>query len=318
MDKPVMKGAARPARLWLLCCFVASLLAAGGAEAAADVRIVNQEVAVLPTEGGRLQFVVVMTLENRGTDAAPEVSVALPEGAVGFAPVEGWGEYAEGDGAVVEKGGLEAGGRRTLAYAFFLPYEGNRLQTNYPVSYVSESIQLLVPPGRLAVEAADFLPQSEVLDFQGQSFRRFTRLNLHPGEAWTLSFTVLSQNAPLQPMDKSAHPSGLPVVYHDYRQGVHEAVFNLLFIIVVLLLGFVGVRSSMWRAQAVSRRHAAETLLREREAILSRLVELEEERRSGRLSEAMYEERRRQLEDRLLPIMQMERAAGDESRSRRR
>jgi len=310
----------KPWKWWLSLCFIlaAGLAGAGGAEAAADVRIVNQEVAVLPADEGKLQFIVVATLENRGRDAASEVYIALPEGAEGFAPVEGWSEHAVQGVGAVDKGGLAAGQRRTLAYTFFVPYEGNRLQINYPVSYVSEAIQILVPPDRLAVEAGDFLPQSEALDFQGQPFRRFTRLNLHPGEAWALNFTILAQNAQLQPVDKASHPSGLAVVYHDYRQGVNEAVFNLLFIVVVLLLGFVGVRTSMWRAQTVSRRHAADTLFKERESLMNRLVALEKEWRDGTLTEAMYEERRRHLEDQLLPIVQMERMTGSGGRSRSR
>lgn len=333
MDKRRVKGTACPGKplpdgrcrrrkgKWLLLfCFVLWMLTGSGADAAADVRIVNQEVAVMPADERHLQFIVVMTLENRGSSDEPELYFALPGGADGFMPVEGWGEYAAADGGVVEKSGIAAGERRTLAYTFYVPYEGNRLPLDYPVSYVSEAIQILVPPERLAVEAEDFLTQSEVLDFQGQPFRRFTRLNLHPGEKWTLHFTILSQNVPLQPLDKSAHPSGLPVVYHDYRQGVNEAVFNLLFIVVVLLLGFVGVRTSMWRAQAVSRRNAAETLQQQREALFERLVALEEERRAGTISDAAYAEQRQQLEDQLLPMVHMERerSAGTDGRARGR
>ncbi|MFO7263802.1 MAG: hypothetical protein C0P68_006675 [Bacillota bacterium] len=296
----------RCGRWMLFICGFLWLLTASVAEAAADVRIVNQEVAVLPTDEQKLQWIVVMTVENRGNADEPELVVALPEGAGGFMPVEGWGDYAAIDGGVVEKSGLTAGQRRTLAYTFTVPYEGNRLVVDYPVSYVSEAVQILVPPERLAVEAEDVLPQSDMLDFQGQSFRRFTRLNLHPGEQWTLYFTILGQTAALQPVDKSTHPSGLPVVYHDYRQGVHEAVFNLLFIVVVLLLGFVGVRTSMWRAQAVSRRHAEETLFQQREALFTRLVALEEEKQAGAIDDTAYEQRRKQLEDQLLPLLHLE------------
>lgn len=305
-----MKKVGQHVGLWLLLIGCVWGLWTGGkvAVAVGDVRIVNQEVAVLPTDEQRLQFIVVMTVENRGDAPEPELYVALPHEAEGFTPVgDGWGEFEPVDGGVVEKSGISAGQRRTLAYSFLIAHEGNRHLVDYPVAYVSEAIQILVPPERLAVEAEDFLTQSEMLDFQGQPFRRFTRLNLHPGESWTLFFTILGQHTLFEPVDKSAHPSGLPVVYHDYREGVQEAVLNLLFIVAVLLLGFVGVRTSMWRAQAVSRRHAAETLQLEREALLDRLVALEEQRRAGAIDDAAYDERRQQLEDQLLPIVHMER-----------
>lgn len=272
------------------------------AAAATDVRILNQEVVVLPMEDQQLQFIVLTTLENRGQAAEQEIYLDLPEGAENFTPIEGWGEHEMRDGGVVERTGIGPGEQRVLAYSYHVPYEGNRPIVNYPVSYPSESVQILVPPERLAVEAQDFLTQSEMLQFNGQNLRRFTRLNLHPGEAWSLHFTVLDGKTLPQQVDKSTHPSGLPVVYHDYQQGVNKAIFNIFFILVVLFLGFVGVRTSMWRAQAVSRRNAAETLFQQRENLLYRLVEVERAYHTQAISVEEYEKKRQQLEEALLPI----------------
>ncbi len=290
--------------LLLLLFFIWMVTGGAGVVAAAtpDIQILNQEVVVLPIEDRRLQFIVLATLENRGQAAAQEIYLALPEGVENFTPIEGWGKHEMRDGGVVEYTGIGPGEQRVLAYSYRVPYEGNRLIMNYPVSYLSKSVQILVPPERLAVEALNFLTRSEMLQFNGQNLRRFTRLNLHPGEAWSLHFTVLDGKALPQQVDKSTHPSGLPVVYHDYQQGVNKAIFNILFIVVFLFLGFVGVRTSMWRAQAVSRRNAAETLLQQRENLLNRLVEVERAYSTQAISVEEYEKKRQQLEEALLPI----------------
>jgi len=289
--------------LWVWTLMSGTALAAA---APTGVRILNQEVVVLPVENQRLQFVVLTTLENRGKAAEQEIYLALPEGAEKFTPIECWGGHEMRDGGVVERAGIGPGEKRVLAYSYLVPYEGNRPVVNYPVSYLSESVQILVPPERLAVEAKDFLTQSEVLQFNGRNLRRFTRLNLHPGEQWPLHFTLLDGKALPQQVDKSVHPSGLPVVYHDYQKGVNQAIFNILFVVVVLLLGFIGVRTSMWRAQVMSRRNAAETLRQQRETLLNRLVEVERAHRRQEISDEEYQRRRQQLEEALLPIYHLE------------
>ena len=88
-----MKKVGQHVGLWLLLIGCVWGLWTGGkvAVAVGDVRIVNQEVAVLPTDEQRLQFIVVMTVENRGDAPEPELYVALPHEAEGFTPVgDGW------------------------------------------------------------------------------------------------------------------------------------------------------------------------------------------------------------------------------------
>lgn len=272
--------------------------------AAENVRVVEHQMVVVPQEG-RLEFLSMFEVTNRGDEAAPQVQLDLPEGAEQIRPVEGFELPEVLDGRVVEHAPLGPGETRSYSVTYSVPVEGNRPVLMYQTSYVTETMTVLIPPERLAIEAEGFLTQSEPLNLYGQYFRKFTRLGLSAGQSWPLYFSLINPSNPGPSIDKSVHPSGLPVIYHDYGRGTLWALLNLVFIGSVLALGFIGVGSAHRRAQAAGRRFARESLAARREALMQERVELERKWRSGELEEAVYQSRKAELEKELLLLMEI-------------
>jgi hypothetical protein len=158
------------------------------------VRISEQSMIVFPISEDQLQVVQVTTFKNNGTEKEKELPVYLPEGYSGMVVRDG---LKQENMKTVEKGiidtsGLVAGKEKKIVVSYIMPMQSSFGRWNIETSYVAENVYVIVPAGVLSFEASDLKTQSERLEMNGQDLRRFTRVDLHPNEPWTLVFRVLT------------------------------------------------------------------------------------------------------------------------------
>lgn len=296
----VIKGFAALLVIAAVCCNGAVAFAASGPQ-------VTEEKLFLLPDTAHKSFDVVENLSIRNdTDAPADIQVNVPSGAQSV-QVNGNAPSSAGavvDGQTVTLPNLVAAHQGTqLTLSYSLPLDGQQgvqftLHSFYPV-YVAH---LYLPEGNAALSAEGLFTTTRSVQIQGTAFRVFTREGIPAGDDWTLSLQMLPT------VTSNPTVSGLPVLgeQENGKANTLEALGNLFVILLVLVVGIIGIRSTQWGR----RKHG---VLSREDALFRAWEQLEWQRDRGGMEPAQYEKRREDLKGRLVALRMSDdrRASGD-------
>lgn len=280
------------------------------------VRIVAENLIVVPTDSNTVQVMNIIQFINDGDTDESQLSIYLP---TDYSNLTVRGGFSEENMEVTDKGivdttGLAAGEEKQVLLSYQLPLEDKALQFTVEQAYVTENIQVIIQPGILSFDASNLVTQSDLFELDGKEFRRFTRLNLHPGEPWPLAFRLVANPEAEAGTAESAVPveeesvgrqkvteDGFPIIGRE-GIGYGKAAVTILIIIVAFSAALIGLRRDMQRT--IGKKEAKNTtwLITEKEALLQERLQLEEDYRAQLIGQRTYETANGKLRDRLIQL----------------
>jgi len=281
------------------------------------VRITDQSMVVFPIDGEHVQVVQIMTFKNNGSAKEKELSIYLP---ASYSKLEIQQGLAQKDIKTAEKGitdttGLDPGKEKKVVISYFMPLKNNTSQWSIEQSYATDLIEVIIPVGAMSFEATGLTTQSQLLQMNGQDLRQFTRLDVHPGNPWTLSFRVLDTASaqgsaqPKQPVSTPANTGsekhytsdGKKIYGHVHGAGISKAIFTLIVIFLALAIAVVGLRRERFTRKR-NRDTDRPWLLSEKSALFQQIGQLERDYTSQLISQGIYHSARKQIREQLIRI----------------
>ncbi|MDC3418153.1 hypothetical protein [Aquibacillus salsiterrae] len=293
----------------LLLAFPINMLAEGNE----SVRIVDQTMVVFPVDETTVQIVQSMSIENTGDETEEQLSIFLPENYADLSLGDGLSKdnTTMTDKGLIETTGLPSGETKQLVVTYKMPMFDGESRWEIEQAYVTDQIQVVIQPGILSFNASNLVTQSDLFEMNGREFRRFTRLNLHPGEKWPLMFQKLKpssqeqeQATPTIDPDAKYTEDGLKVIGGE-GFGYGKASVTIILIIVAFSAALVGLKRDLLRTTGNHRKVKRTWLVDEKAMLLEEIVQLEKDYRSKLLTDSTYEKTREKIREQLVRI-QME------------
>lgn len=296
-------------RFFLICLLLYfSVLPTTYADGNSPIRIVDQNMIVYPLNEETLQILMNVTFVNNGEEKEKELPVFLPPG---YQELELGDDLSLEQTTITDRGIVDASGldpqtEKRLTLSFQMPLKAGESRWAIEQSYVTDSFKVIIPQGRLSFQALRLTPQSESLDIEGQPFRRFTRVDVHPDETWTVLFRLLADKDGQKPADGDQETSAADdkrILAHEHGAGYGKVAFTFA----VILTGFTFVVIGLGREKySVSRRSMKARyarLLAEKKRLLEQISRVEQDFTSQRMREEDYISTRKQLKGRLIRVM---------------
>jgi hypothetical protein len=277
------------------------------------VRITSQNMIVFPVDEQSVQIVHVAAFKNNGTEKEAEMPIFLPSGYSGLELREGITEATmkQIEKGIVDTTGLESGEEKRIVLSYYMPMEKDLSRWSIEQSYLTESIQVVIPAGVMSFEAPDLVTQSERLEMNGREFRRFTRVDLHPGEPWRLTFHMLTPEESQEPaagqeqvnlkVDENYTNDGKKIYGHEHGGGYFKAVITLIIVLLALSIALIGLK----RDQNTHKKDDSKRrpwLKDEKALLFQQIGRLEQDYAAELISEETYQASRKQLRDQLIRI----------------
>ncbi|UOQ93997.1 hypothetical protein MUO14_03235 [Halobacillus shinanisalinarum] len=277
------------------------------------VRITNQTMVVFPVDENTIQVVQSMSFKNNGKQKEEKLPIYLPEDYADLQLGEGLTEEniektAKG---IIDKTGLDGGKEKQLVVFYKMPMFNSSSQFAIEQSYVTEKVQVAIQTGVLSFTASELLPQSELFEMNGKEFRRFTHVDVHPGEPWTLSFRLLNtstqspseegeQNNANKPGAKYTE-DGLKIIGND-GFGYGKAAFTIVIIIVALAAALLGLKRDLLKTTGDHRKVKRSWLVDEKEMLFEEIIQLERDYQSNLITEGTYEKTKEKTREHLVRV----------------
>jgi hypothetical protein len=296
--------------LTILLIFTASPFRVSASEKK-PVRITEQTMVAFPKSEDAIEIVQIVLFENKGNTKEQELPILLPEG---YSNLQIRGGLAEDDvkeinNGIVDTSGLEAGEEKQITLSYQMPMEKKVSQWKLEQSYVTETIDVVIQPGILSFQANDLVTQSDLFEMNGQEFRRFTRLNLHPEEPWTLSFRLILESESSQPQNKSGEDLRKQKYTEDgYRiigqegLGYGKAAVTLSIIIVAFSSALIGLKRDLQNTYSPKAKSPSTWLKKEKDGIFGQLLQLENDFDERLIGEETYQAEKQKLRDQLVRL----------------
>lgn len=251
--------------------------------------IQQADMVVFPTED-KLKIVEVLIYVNN--EESDHLEINIPENAKDFSIFGGLDQdkvKIEEDRLVYD-GELPAGAFN-VTFGYVIDLDNNsRASIMYKQPYWVGENSISVPAGKLIVNAQKFYTQSNFIELDGMKLRQFKRVNLQKNTDWLLSF---QQSAFKQVTDEGSHSSeektkdGLPIIAHTHGGNPKEAFFNILFVILILVLGMISISYTSNKKQLKLKGQGKQLL--EKEMILDELQRLEEQRNRNEITKEEFD-----------------------------
>lgn len=277
------------------------------------VRITDQKMVVYPVDDTTVQVVQSMVFKNSGNQKEEQLPIYLPENYADFQLGDG---LTEEDMKKTSKGitditGLDGDEEKQLVVFYKMPMFKNSSQWAIEQSYVTEQIEVIIQPGVLSFSASGLITQSDLFEMNDQEFRRFTRLDVHPNEPWTLSFRSL--NTPTQTPSQDGEQSNSSEVGSKYTEdglkviggngfGYGKAVFTIVIIIIALAAALIGLKRDLLKTTGDHRKIKRSWLVNEKEMLLEEIVQLEKDYRSNLITGGTYKTTKEEIHEHLVRI----------------
>lgn len=290
------------------------------------VRITEENLMVIPQDANTLTIVQVMTIVNDGKETVSQLPVYLPDNHSELSLLGDLkaAEVTETERGVIIESGLAAESERQVMLTYQMPMEDLAAQFTIEQALITENLQVIIQPGVLSFTASDLMTQSDLFEMNGQEYRRFTRLNLHPGEPWRLSFQLIADLSAPASAGEGTSPSeavsageqkvtsdGYPIIGRA-GIGYGKAAITILLIIIAFSAALIGLKRDM--ASTISKKKSKNTqwLLAEKEQLLSELFQLEKDYQGNLVGRQTYDTTKEQLRNRLIQLTTefQKRAAG--------
>ncbi|WP_188453329.1 hypothetical protein [Virgibacillus oceani] len=272
------------------------------------VRISSESMVVFPVDETTAQIVQSMSYKNNGTKTEEQLPIYLPENYADLQLGEGLTEQntVKTSKGIVVKTGLDGGEEKQFVVTYKMPMFDNVSQWSIGVPYVADQMQVIIQPGVLSFSASDLIPQSDLFEMNNQKFRRFTRLDLHPDQPWTLSFKALNESAqdesPAATEEGAKYTEdGMKIIGGD-GFGFGKAIFVMIIIVVALTAALIGLKRDLLKTTGKHRKVKRSWLVHEKQMLLQEIVELEKDYQSNLLTESTYKKTREQIRDQLIRI----------------
>jgi hypothetical protein len=277
-------------------------LVAGASAAAERDRLAREKAAQEPARAGvvvfggesrlifefqddNLQVFYLLDIVNNARtpiDTGEPLIIELPAGATGAGAMEGSSSLAMVQGDRVRITGPFPPGTTSVQLGFRLRYSGDRatLVQRWPAA-LEQVFVAAEKVGDITIESAQFATQQEA-NASGTPFLMATGGRINPGDALTITL------------------SGLP--HHNTLVRDVGVAVGLLILAIGLWAGLTG---------APARREHVKQLAARKDKLMAELVEIETQRRSGRLNEQKYATRRQAVMTQLERVMgELDRAPG--------
>lgn len=275
------------------------------------VRITNQSMVVFPVNETTVQVVQSMYFENSGTEKEKQLPIYLPEGYADLQLGEGMVEenIEETKKGIVDITGLGGGEKKQLVVTYKMPMFDSTSQWAIEQSYVTEQIQVVIQPGVLSFTANDLMTQSDLFEMNGREFRRFTRVDAHPDEPWTLSFRLLStskeeaQEETIATTEVGAKytEDGLKIIGGE-GFGYGKALFTIVIIIIALAAALIGLKRDLLKTTGNHRKIKRSWLVDEKKMLLQEIVQLEKDYRTDLITDSTYDTTKTKIREHLIRI----------------
>lgn len=236
------------------------------------------------------QYEVIETVQLQSGDGESDAVFTLPAGYQGLqvvgVPKSDW--QVSGHVLRVRRAvQANATGRVTLTYT--VPQDAGQgafvtLTSAYPVA----AAHLYLPIGNSSLSAPSIQAATQTVTISGTEFRVFSRYGIAAGEQWPISLQELpAATAPVP-------TGGLPVIgtSDDGASNAIGAVVNLVIAVLVLGVGFVGLRTAGARRIPKSRE----------DALLQAWSSVEQQFSSGQLEGEVYQRRRAELKRKIVAL----------------
>lgn len=237
---------------------------------------------------------VVEVLSYVNNDQRDHLEINIPENAKNFSLFGGLDQTKVKitDNQLVYDGTLPDG-EFSITYGYNLALDQNsHASLTYKQPYWVRESNISIPVGQLTVNGEKFHTQSNIIELEGLKLRQFRRVDLSKNTDWILSF---QQSAFKQVTGSDSHSTkgettknGLPIIAHTHGGNPKEAFFNILFIILILILGIISIRFSSNSKQLVLKGKAKQLI--ERDMILDELQQLQEQKDRDELSDDEYKQ----------------------------
>ncbi len=193
-------------------------------------------------------------------------------------------------------------GMTTFSLQASVPFQDQGANLVLSSPFVVRSFFVAIPEGSLALSAeGGFETVSTTFTANHMIFRRFAKLALQPNTPWQLSMTMLpTANG------KQAKPlPGLPILNsYNQRSADFEAVTNLVLAVLILAVGILSIRRSGQTRRRVSPVQDAsrQELLRAKNDLMKRWLDLEKQHDAGELTESEYVTQRTMCKDKVVDV----------------
>ena len=190
------------------------------------------------------------------------------------------------------KTGLPSG-QTSVTVLYTLPYDNGRADIDFSKAYSIDSLQLFIPEGQTTLIAQGIYPITQVVDFAGQKFRKFTKLGVAAGSPWSASVQQIPTAGQANPLNIPV-PAGVQTIGSGYKYTEFKAFINILLVAFVLILGIFGLRKRRTKIN--------QQILHMRDTYMHQWAELELKRRQHHVTEDEYVRLRAMYLRRLLVI----------------
>lgn len=275
------------------------------------VRIVQQSNIIYPLDENTVSVVQIMIFENQGESKEEELSIFIPDGYSNL-QLRG-GIISENmdvtDQGIIDTSGLEAGKQKQVTISYDMPMKKEIAKWSIQTSLVVERMQIVIQPGVLSVSASDFIPQSDLFEMNGQEFRRFTKLDLHPDKIWPVSFKLITKenSKDLSPVPSNkitkdkVNKDGLKIIGQE-GIGYGKVAVTVLVIIIAFSTALVGLKRDMEKTVRRKKLVNSTWLINERKSLLKEMAQLETDANAKLISNEIYEETKNKIRNRLIKI----------------
>lgn len=273
------------------------------------VKITNQSMIVLPINDTTIQVVQSVYFKNSGSKREDKLSIYLPENYADLQLQQGLKKESieELNKGIADLTGLDGKSEKQIVISYKMPMFNDTSQWSIEQSYITEQIQVIIQPGVLSFIASDLMTQSDLFEMNGKEFRRFTRLNAHPGEPWTLSFRMMKTSSSednevkSSPVEAKYTEDGLKII-GGAGFGYGKAFVTIIIIIVAMTAALVGLKRDLLKTTGSDRKIARSWLREEKNVLLQEIAQLEKDYRDKLITLNTYENTKSKIRGNLIRI----------------
>lgn len=278
------------------------------------VAIENQNLIVYPVDPNTMGVVQVMAIKNTGSEKEDTLKLYLPDGYQNLEIRVGLNKdkIKKTEQGIVDQIGLAAGQTKNITISYEMPMKNGASRWTVEQAYLAKRINVVIQAGVMNFQAVGLVTQSERIEMNGQQFRKFTRLDLHPDTPWTLSFDLIERledgGAPAE-ADENAAPSnpektadGNAILGHVHGGEYGKAIFTIIVIIIALTAALIGLKRDGARISRKQRKGKRSWLQTEKNNLLKQISQLEKDYSSQLISEQTYSSAKAELRNQLVRI----------------
>lgn len=270
------------------------------------VRIIEQSIIVFPVDESTLQVVHIASYENNGVEKEVQLPVYLPRGHSQLELREGieLDQVQLDEKGFIDLEGLEPGSEKRIVISYMMPMNSRKSIWTFEQAYVTEKFEVVIPSGILSFEAMNLLTQSQLFEMNGQEFRRFTRLDLHPNEPWSLSFRLIEPAVQKDHNTQKFTSDGKKIFGHGHgTEGYVKAVITLLIIIIALSVAWVGLKRDYLSGSRRKTNQIDRNWLRtEKSLLFQQIGKLEQDYLAKLIGQETYFNTRKEIRDKIIRI----------------